>query len=89
MFTISSCFAKRVIIPSAKDLQDKIEKFMDLYKMRDLDRIEKCLMHHLTVKNQKMIYYILREKQNGKSDLSADYDNFEEIKSQKVVEHYL
>jgi hypothetical protein len=64
-------------LPSAKDLELKIEKFKYLYRVDNMDIIEKCLLKHLEHRNQKLIYYILKEKE-GRSDLSSDYENFNE-----------
>ena len=47
--------------------------------MDDMQKIEKCLLHHCSVRNQKMLYYIMREKDNAKSDMASDYENIEDL----------
>jgi len=65
-------------LPGAVDLYTKITKFIKIYEFNDLDRIEKCILKHCESRNQKLLYYIVREKPELKSDLAADYENFEE-----------
>lgn len=72
-------------IPSVLDLKTKIEKFKMVYKMTDMEKIEKCLLRHLSIRNQKLVYYIIREKGDSKSDLAADYENFNELREIKTV----
>lgn len=69
----------------ATDLKLKIEKFKQVYKLTDMEKIEKCLMRHLSIHNQKLIYYIIREKGDSKSDLAGDYENFDELKAVPTV----
>lgn len=66
-------------LPGVTDLKNKLEKFKSTYKLNDMSKIEKCLMRHLTVRNQKMIYYIMRERGDAKSDLASDYENFNDL----------
>ncbi len=71
-------------LPGLLDLRSKIEKFIEKYEMNDMEKIERCLMRHLAIRNQKMIYYIIREKGDAKSDLAADYENFYDLKEIKI-----
>lgn len=71
-------------LPGATDLKNKIEKFKLVYKLNDMQRIEQCLMQHLTIRNQKLIYYIIRERGDAKSDLASDYENFSDTKMNKI-----
>lgn len=66
-------------LPAALDLKSKIEKFIEKYQMKDMDRIEECLKRHLGIRNQKLVYYIMREKGDAKSDLAGDYEVFEDV----------
>lgn len=66
-------------IPGVTDLRQKLEKFKMVYKLTDMDKIERCLMRHLSIRNQKMIYYIMRERGDAKSDLAGDYENIDDL----------
>lgn len=70
-------------LPGVQDLRLKVEKFIEKYQMKDMDKIEKCLMRHLSIRNQKLIFYVIREKGDAKSDLAADYENFDDLKEVK------
>lgn len=71
-------------LPGLTDFIGKLEKFIKVYQFTDLQKIEKCLLKHCTTRNQKMIYYIMREKGDAKSDLASDYENFEEIQDENT-----
>lgn len=70
-------------LPGVTDLGKKLEKFIRVYKHSDREKIEKCLLRHCDTRNQKMIYYIMREKENAKSDLASDYENFEDLEDKQ------
>jgi hypothetical protein len=75
-------------LPGVKDLAMKIEKFIRVYKYTDLLKIEALILKHLESRNQKLIYYIMREKGDAKSDLAADYENFDESELGNSGENY-
>lgn len=67
------------------DLEQKIKSFIAKYDMKDLKKIEACILKHAEVRNQKLMFYIIRQGSDAKSDLSADYENFiEEVEEVKV-----
>jgi hypothetical protein len=70
-------------LPGVFDLKSRIEKFIEKYQLADIEKIEKCLVRHIGIRNQKMVYYIMREKGDAKSDLAGDYEGFEDLKEVK------
>jgi hypothetical protein len=58
------------------DLEQKIKTFIEKYGMKDLKIIEELLLRHCSVRNQKLISYIIKQGANAKSDLATDYENY-------------
>jgi hypothetical protein len=63
---------------SKVDLEQKIKTFISKYGMKDLKIIEALLLRHCSIRNQKIISYIIKQGANAKSDLAGDYENYVE-----------
>jgi hypothetical protein len=68
-----------------KDLEGKIKKFIGKYDYKDLERIEKLLLKHCEVKNQKIVRYILKEGAEKGSDMASDYENYVEETPKEII----
>lgn len=68
-----------------QELEGKIEKVKKLYKLTDMNIIEKCLLRHCENGSPSIFYYILREKPTLISQLATDYNNFEEDETPKYT----
>jgi|694.fasta_scaffold00478_119 hypothetical protein len=67
------------------DLEGKLKKFIGKYTMTDLERIEKLLLKHCEIRNQKIMRYIIKEGNEKGSDMALDYENYVEEKPKVIL----
>lgn len=65
------------ILPNEKDLSAKLKKACKQYNLTDMDKVEKCLKHHLDKLQPPLLHYYILHKERG-SQLATDYESFEE-----------
>lgn len=70
---------------SVLDLEGKLKKFIGKYTMTDLERIEKLLLKHCEIRNQKIMRYIIKEGNEKGSDMALDYENYIEEKPVEII----